>query len=117
MRSGSPDQRARGFPALFYTMTENEEQTITPEQVEAELRAIVHLWEGRKAAYKALRASEDHLILWVYQLASKRDTKGIGGATQALERVGKRIDALEERSEADAIGGEVFPRWPWYTED
>ena len=70
-----------------------------------ETRAIEKLFEDRAELYAALRAAEDHATMWVYQLVSTRTSDGLGAATQALERIGKRVDAVEERMQADSNPG------------
>ena len=65
--------------------------------IEDDTRAIDTLAADRKALYDKLRATEAHLVGWIYDLAVARKSDGIGASTQALERVGKRIDALEDR--------------------
>ena len=86
-----------------------------------EPRAIDRLFESRKQLYETLRAAEDHAAMWVYTLVSKRERDGLGAATQALERIGRRVDDLEDRINGDAYrsGGDVYivPPWAEWGED
>ena len=63
------------------------------------------LYKDRAEVLHQLNIAQDHAIAWVLDLVCERQSEGLGAATQALERIGKRVDAADERMAADGGNG------------
>ena len=63
---------------------------------------------------EALCAYRDHALAWVGQLTVERQSKGIGAAMTAFDRLQERVERLQDRmSTEETAGGMMFYVPPW----
>lgn len=94
--AGSPKRRAKLAKAAVRegTASDNESNNVRAPALSTELETATRLYPTDAAVRHAAECARDKALAWVADLVDARDSKGIGAALTAFDRLQERIEKM-----------------------